>query len=181
MRRYECGCRVDTELQEYREYLIEKFHNAEFPKFAEEAVHKAPILALLQDPGNSDAERTKVCSIGNEDTTSTNQREVIEKVGINRNKIVFWNFFASFDIGKNFGIESQEEWAKETEKLIGCMPKLEVVLVCGEKAWKGMRFVKLDKNIALIAAPHPSGRGLSQPRAKVRLENAWEQARDIIK
>ena len=54
---------MDTELQEYREYLIEK-HNAEFPEFAKDAVHTAPVLVLLQDPGNSDAERTKVCSIG---------------------------------------------------------------------------------------------------------------------
>jgi hypothetical protein len=171
---------VVDKLKKYREYLIEK-HNAEFPKFAKDAVHTAPILALLQDPGNSGAEKgKKVCSIDNKDTTSINQREVIKKV--NRNKIVFWNFFASFDIGKNFGIESQVRWAKEIEKLIDIMREdLQVVVVCGEKAWKGMRFVKLDKNIALIAAPHPSGRGLSQPGAKDRLKDAWKQALDIIK
>ena len=57
---------MDTELQEYREYLIEK-HNAEFPKFAKDAVHTAPVLALLQDPGNSGAEVRRVCSIENPD------------------------------------------------------------------------------------------------------------------
>ena len=172
---------MDTELQEYREYLIEK-HNAEFPKFAKDAVHTAPVLALLQDPGNSGAEVRRVCSIENPDQTSRNQKKAIENAGIDTNNIVFWNFYASFDIGKNFGIKSQVTWAKETEKLIDIMREdLRVVVVCGEKAWKGMRFVKLDKNIALIAAPHPSGRGLSQPRAKDRLENAWKRARDIIK
>jgi|TARA_Y100000310_G_C20327223_1_gene643558 hypothetical protein len=171
---------VDTELQEYRKYLIEK-HNAEFPEFAKDAVHTAPVLVLLQDPGNSGAEDSRACSIDNDDQTSRNQRMAIDSSGIDTADIVFWNFFASFDIGKNFGIESQEEWAEEVEKLIGDMPKLEVVLVCGEKAWKGMRFVKLDKNIALIAAPHPSGRGLSQPKAEKRLKDAWKQARDIIK
>ena len=60
------------------------------------------------------------------------------------------------------------------------MPKVKVVLVCGEKAWKGMRFVKLDKNIALIAAPHPSGRGLSRSGNEEKLKIAWKQAGEII-
>ena len=160
-----------------------KEHKAKFPKFAKDAVYSAQILALLQDPGNSDAERTKVCSIDeNFDATSRNQKRAIDSAGIDTNNIVFWNFYASFDIGKNFGIKSQVTWAKETEKLIDIMREdLRVVVVCGEKAWKGMRFVKLDKNIALIAAPHPSGRGLSQPKAEKRLKDAWKQARDIIK
>ena len=154
--------------------------DSSFPEFAKEAVHTAPILALLQNPGNSDAENTGVCSIDNEDPTSTNQKEIIEtKVGINREDIVFWNFFASFDIGKNLGIESQERWAKEVEELIRRMPKLKVVLVCGEKAWKGMRFVKLKKSITLIAAPHPSSRGLAQLKARDKLEEAWKRAKEM--
>jgi len=170
---------VGSELQKYRKYLMDEFDSS-FPEFAEEAVYTAPILALLQDPGNSDAENTGVCSIDNEDPTSTNQKEIIEtEVGINREDIVFWNFFAPFDIGKDFGIESQERWAKEVEKLIDIMEELKVVVVCGEKAWKGMRFVKLDKKITLIAAPHPSSRGLAQPKARDKLEEAWKRAKEM--
>ena len=163
---------------------MDEFHKSHpefsFPEFAEEAVYTAPILTLLQDPGNSDAENTEVCSIKNEDPTSKNQKEIIEtKVGINREEIVFWNFFAPFNIGNDFGIKSQERWAKEVEELIRRMPKLKVVLVCGEKAWKGMRFVKLDKNIPLIAAPHPSSRGLAQSGAREKLEEAWKRAKKM--
>jgi len=170
---------VDSELQKYRKYLMDEFDSS-FPEFAKEAVHTAPILALLQDPGNSDAENTEVCSIHtNKDATSRNQKEAIKEAGIDTKDIVFWNFFASFDIGKDFGIESQERWAKEVEKLIGRMPKLEVVLVCGEKAWKGMRFVKLKKSITLIAAPHPSSRGLAQRKARKKLYKAWKRAKKM--
>jgi len=170
---------VGSELQKYRKYLMDEFDSS-FPEFAKEAVHTAQILALLQDPGNSGAENTGVCSIHeNDDATSRNQKEAIKEAGIDTNDIVFWNFFASFDIGKDFGIKSQERWAEEVEKLIGCMPKLEVVLICGEKAWKGMRFVKLDKNIALIAAPHPSSRGLAQSGARKKLYKAWKRAKEM--
>ena len=171
---------MDTELQEYREYLIEK-HNAEFPEFAKDAVHTAPVLVLLQDPGKSGAEDSRVCSIDNNDQTSRNQRMAIDSSGIDTADIVFWNFYASFGIGKNFGIESQKKWAEEIEKLIGLMPNLKVVLACGKEAQKGMRSVKLDKDITLIEPPHPSWRGLSWPGAKDRLKNDWKQAKDLIK
>ena len=172
---------MDTELQEYRKYLIEK-HNAEFPKFAKDAVHTAPILALLQDPGKSGAEKQeKICSIENEDQTSRNQEKAIMSAGIETKDIVFWNFYASFDIGKNFRIKSQKKWAKEIVKLIGLMPNLKVVLVCGKEAQKGMRFVELDKDITLIESPHPSWRGQWRPGAKDELKNAWKRASDTIK
>ena len=70
--------------------------DSSFPEFAKEAVHTAPILALLQDPGNSGAEKTEVCSIHtNKDATSRNQKEAIKEAGIDTKEIVFWNFFAS--------------------------------------------------------------------------------------
>ena len=168
---------VDKELKKYRNTLGKRY---KIPKFAKEAVHTAPILALLQDPGNSGAKKTEVCSIHtNKDATSRNQKEAIKEAGIDTKDIVFWNFFAPFNIGKNFGIESQETWAKEVEELIRRMPKLKVVLVCGEKAWKGMRFVKLKKSITLIAAPHPSSRGLAQLKARDKLEEAWKRAKEM--
>ena len=135
---------MDAELQEYREYLIEK-HNAEFPEFAKDAVHTAPVLVLLQDPGKSGAEDSRVCSIENEDQTSRNQEKAIMSAGIETKDIVFWNFYAPFGMDKKFPIESQEKWTKEIVKLIGLMPNLKVVLACGKVAQKGMKSVKLDK------------------------------------
>ena len=172
---------MDAELQEYREYLIEK-HNAEFPKFAKDAVHTAPILALLQDPGKSGAEDSKVCSIENNDQTSRNQRMAIDNSGIDTADIVFWNFYAPFGMDKKFPIESTKKWAKEIEKLIGVMPKLKVVLACGIEAQKGMKFVERDKDITLIKSPHPSYLSFLHTGNKDKLNNAWKQAAgEIIK
>ena len=171
---------MDTELQEYREYLIEK-HNAEFPEFAKDAVNTAPVLVLLQDPGKSGAEDSRVCSIDNNDQTSRNQRMAIDSSGIDTTDIVFWNFYAPFGIDKRFPIESQEKWTKEIVKLIGLMPNLKVVLACGNIAQKGMRSVELEKNIKLIPAPHPSYYGLLRPGKEDKLKNAWKEALDIIK
>ena len=136
---------MDDKLKKYREYLIEKFDNAKFPGFAKDAVHSAQVLAILQDPGNSGAEKTKVCSIDeNKDATSRNQKRAIDSAGIDTNNIVFWNFYASFDIGKNFRIKSQKKWAKEIVKLIGLMPNLKVVLACGKEAQKGMNWITIS-------------------------------------
>jgi hypothetical protein len=93
---------------------------------------------------------------------------------------VFWNFFASYDTGKKFGVESQKKWADELEGLIELMPTLEVILVFGTEAWKGMRFVELRRPIILIPTPHPADRGVSQPDAEERLKRAWERAESII-
>ena len=158
-----------------------KEHNAEFPNFAKDAVHTAPILALLRDPGNSGAEDSQVCSIENNDQTSRNQKKAIMNAGINTNDIVFWNFYAPFGIDKNFKIKSQEKWAEEIVKLIGLMPNLKVVLACGKDAQKGMKFVELDKDITLIESPHPSYLSFLHPGNEDKLKIAWKQALDIIK
>jgi hypothetical protein len=168
---------MDKILKKYRDGLIERY---DVPNFADEAVHTAPILAVLQDPGNSGAEESNECSIDNDDPTARRQKAIIAEVGIDRTEIVFWNFFASYDTGKKFGVESQKKWGEKLEELIVLMPDLKVILVFGTAAWQGMRFVKLKEPINLIAAPHPSNRGISQPDAKDRLKRAWERAESII-
>ena len=61
------------------------------------------------------------------------------------------------------------------------MPKLKVILACGEKAKKGMKFVELDKDITLIESPHPSYLSFLHTGNEDKLKIAWKQARDIIK
>ena len=66
---------MDEILNEYRKDL-EKQCNSPVPRFCQSSSHKAKILALLQDPGDSGAESSKECSVwNNDDGTSKNQRK----------------------------------------------------------------------------------------------------------
>ena len=170
---------MDERLAKYRDELIGQ--HVLVPKFADEAVHTATVLAVLRDPGNPGAKKSGKCSIDNDDPTARRQKKIINEVGVGRTEIVFWNFFASYDAGKDRGAVSQEKWADELEGLIELMPNLEVILVFGTEAWQGMRFVKLKKSINLIAAPHPSDLGVRRPGAEDRLKRAWERAENIIR
>ncbi len=46
------------------------------PLFDKLSTHKAKILTVLQDPGNSGAEKSGTCSIDNNDPTALKQKEI---------------------------------------------------------------------------------------------------------
>jgi hypothetical protein len=171
---------MDKILKKYMEELRETYGQDNIPEFSEDAVHTAPILAVLQDPDNPGARKETRCSFLNPDPTAERQKEILDSVGIETAEVVPWNFFASYDANKRFVVKSQKEWANELQKLIALMPNLKVMVICGTKAWIGMRFVELRRPIILIPTPHPADRGVSQPDAEERLKRAWERAESII-
>jgi hypothetical protein len=166
-------------LAKYREGL-EKRIGQKTPKFAPEAVHTAPILALLERPDNSGAAKSLIVQVGNDDPTARRTLEMINRAGLKSDQYVLWNFYASFN--PDATKEGRRNWARETELLIKEMPNLKVVLVFGTDAWIGMRDVELRKGVALIGAPHPSNRGVNSDKlvAVGKIERAWARARQLI-
>jgi hypothetical protein len=164
-------------LAKYRESL-EKRIGQKIPKFAPEAVHTAPILALLQSPDNSGAAQSLIVQVHNDDATARRTLKMINRAGLQPHQYVLWNFYASFGATK----KERRTWEGETERLIAIMEKLEVVLVFGNDAWLGMRDVKLWKGVALIGAPHPSNRGVNSDKlvAEGKIERAWARAKQLI-
>lgn len=155
-------CR-DPVLRDYRQSLIQET-GLEFPYFAEEASHKAKILAVLLYPGNSGAERSRVCSIDNDDPSARNQTEALHCAHIPRESVVFWNFYAGFysfnpykssfkktknricemnyeqflDIIKNMQrADYRKFWAKLLLDIVEQMPNLKVIAICGNEAQAG--------------------------------------------
>ena len=173
---------MDKILSKYRKNLEEQCDNS-VPKFCEYASHKAKILALLQDPGNSGAEKgEKECSVwNNDDPTSRRQLKYLKKYKLDdkRDEILFWNFYGSFGI-KKFTSGPQKIWLTHTENLINQCPNLKVIIVFGEHAWKGMFFYENTRHIHLIPSPHPSPLGMNQFKAEDRLDAAWKLAKELI-
>jgi uracil-DNA glycosylase len=171
---------MDKILSKYRKKLEEQCDNS-VPKFCEYASHKAKILALLQDPGDSGAEKgEKECSVwNNKDDTSINQRKIIEKYEIKKEDLLCWNFYGSFGI-KKFTSGPQKIWLTHTENLINQCPNLKVIIIFGKRAWEGMFYYQNTRHIYLISAPHPSSRGMNQFKAEKRLDAAWKLAKKLI-
>ena len=168
---------MDAVLAQYREILKNRTGQT-IPEFAAEAVHTAPILALLERPANSGAARSGIVQEHNDDPTARRTRRMINRAGLQSDQYFIWNFYASIEATKT----DRRIWARETQQLIAIMPKLKVVLVFGNDAWLGMRDVELPKGVALIGAPHPSDRGVNSDKlvAEGKIERAWTRAKQLI-
>jgi hypothetical protein len=168
---------MDDVLAKYRDGLEERA-KLKVPEFAPEAVHTAPILALLLEPDNSGAARSLIVQVGNADPTARRTLEMINRAGLKSDQFVLWNFYASFEAKT----KPRRFWEEETKLLVKEMPNLKVVLVFGTDAWIGMRDVELRKGVALIGAPHPSNRGVNSDKlvAEGKIEHAWARAKQLI-
>jgi hypothetical protein len=167
---------MDQVLKNFVEKISERTC-LEFPQFADEAVHTAPFLAVLEIPDNSGAERSRKCSLDNDDPTAKLTLRIVTKVGIKREQIVFWNFYAAYKSERN-----RKFWARELEGLIKEMPKLRAIVAFGDEAWRGMRDVDLRKGIALLGARHPSNRGCNPDteEAEQELTRVWSRAKALL-
>jgi hypothetical protein len=164
---------ADSKLEFYRHKVAQQRH-LRLPAFSTIARHTAPILAILDTPGNSGAERSGFCSHENEDPTARRTKRIIEKIGIQPCDIVFWNFFAAYKARHT----QRSVWALHMSELIGILPNLKVAIVFGDHAWRGMRDVELPPTVILIGAPHPSNRSCNaNPDAERAIFRAWERAK----
>jgi hypothetical protein len=168
---------MDDDLAKYRDGLKERAEK-EVPKFAPEAVHTAPILALLLEPDNSGAAESRIVQVHNNDPMARRTLEMIKRVGLKPDQQVLWNFYGSFEAKKR----PRRFWEEETETLAKIMPNLKVVLAFGNDTWLGMQHVELPKRVVLFGAPHPSNLGVASNKklAEGRIERAWARAKQLI-
>ena len=171
---------MDNILNNYR-IELENETKKKIPLFDKLSTHQAKILAVLQDPGNSGAEKSGICSIDNNDPTAFKQKEILINLNIDRKDVLFWNFYASYglDIDK-LGLEQKTFWAEKLNELVNLMPNIVCIVSLGNKSWDGFRYFKNDKLIRLLYGPHPSKRSMLQAGAEKRLILTWKNAKKII-
>jgi len=168
---------MDDVLAKYRDGL-EKRAKRKVPEFAPEAVHTAPILALLLEPDNSGAARSRIVQVHNKDSTARRTLKMIKRAGLEPDQQVLWNFYGSFKAKKL----PRRFWEEETETLAKKMPNLKVVLAFGNVTWVGMQHVELPKRVVLFGAPHPSNLGVASNKkvAEAKIARAWARAKQLI-
>ena len=159
-------------LQAYRASLIAET-GLTFPDFAPGSTHEARILFVAETPGPG-AVKSGACAPTNNDPSAKRTRRLMTEAGVEPREVIFWNFYAAYERRPP---REAEQWAARLDRLLALMPKLETVLVMGDKAWRGIRYVRLPRHLQLIWAPHPSNRSINgKPERERLIADAWKLA-----
>ena len=159
---------MDNILNNYR-IKLEEETKYKIPLFDKLSTHQAKILAVLQDPGNSGAEKSGTCSIDNNDPTAFKQKEILENLNIDRKDVLFWNFYASYGLRLN-----------KLNDLVNLMPNLIIIVSLGNYSWEGFKYFPNDKILRILFAPHPSKRSMNLPGNEERLISTWKRVKENI-
>ena len=155
-----------------------------------EAGVEARILLLFENPGRraDAAQGSGFISADNDDPSAENMWRFLGEAGIDRRgDVVAWNvvpWYLGDDRKIGAGRASDLEQARPAlHELLRLLDELRVVVLFGRKAQAGWRRARPPVDVAVLQAPHPSGRWLNghpQDRAVIvaRLRDARRLARE---
>ncbi len=149
---------------------------------------EARILFVLQKPGKRTLEGihpprktpgSGFISRNNDDETAKNTFELLAKAGIPRDQTLLWNIIPWFN-ERNVSDQEIEEGAAHLRTLIKMLPNLKVMVAVGDKAWAGLRYVNVPRNVLVRKSPHPSPRTVNKwPEKREEILKAWTEAYHI--
>jgi len=119
---------------------------------------KATTLFLLEAPGPK-AVRSGFVSLDNPDETAKNFHDLMMEAGIPRKSAIIWNVVPWYiGSGRKIRAATPDDLAEGLRllpRLLGLLPKLQVIVLVGRKAGKAA--AQVDHNrYTLLACPHPS-------------------------
>jgi hypothetical protein len=153
-----------------------------------EAGVEAPILLLFENPGRrADAVHgSGFISADNDDPSAENMWRLLREAGIDRRReVVAWNVVPWYlgddrKIGKVHAGDLEEAGAALHE-LVRLLPQLRVVVLFGRKAQAGWRRAQPPIDVAVLEAPHPSGRWLNgHPEDRAVILARLRQAKRLV-
>jgi Uracil DNA glycosylase superfamily len=133
-----------------------------------EAGTQARILMMFENPGRraDAAHGSGFISADNDDRSAENMWHLLREAGINRRRdMVAWNIVPWYlgDERKIGAVRMSDidEARPALLELLGLLRKLRVVILFGRKAQAGWRRAQPPLDVAVLEAPHPSGRWLN--------------------
>ncbi|MGC5303797.1 hypothetical protein, partial [Dietzia kunjamensis] len=137
---------------------------------------EATVLALLDNPSTKSEAGTGsgLLSLENDDRTARLCAEKYNEYGLTPGEVVHWNVAPAPIAGIKNGASTGEERARGAlwlRELLSLLSNLRVILLMGDNARDGWKLSGLAPAGILIPAevPHPSGRGMGNRDAKLRL------------
>jgi hypothetical protein len=133
-----------------------------------EAGVEARILLLFENPGRraDAAQGSGFISADNDDASAENMWRFLGEAGIDRRgDVVAWNIVPWYlgDDRKIGAVRASdlEQARPALHELLHLLPELRVVVLFGRKAQAGWRRARPPVDVAVLEAPHPSGRWLN--------------------
>ncbi|WP_234443826.1 uracil-DNA glycosylase [Streptomyces sp. NRRL B-24484] len=141
---------------------------------------EARVLSVLRDPGPRTQEGTGsgfLC-VENNDPTAELQAQLFERAGIAPRDVTPWNAYPWY-INREPKTAELQAGAEVLSRLLGLMPKVQIVLLQGGDAQRGWRrLVKAhpeavrDRTLEVFSSYHPSPQALFVPDPKERARRA---------
>jgi hypothetical protein len=133
-----------------------------------EAGIEASILMLFESPGRraDTMQGSGFISPDNDDPSAENMWRLLREAGIDRRRdVVAWNIVPWY-LGDDRKIgevraSDLEQARPALHELVRLLPQLRVVVLFGRKAQAGWRRARPPIDVAVLEAPHPSGRWLN--------------------
>jgi uracil-DNA glycosylase len=173
-------------LREWLEALRGRRPDSWVPDFdpAEAGIHSR-VLFVLESPGAATQLEggSGMVSVDNDDRTAETMWEVREEIGISEDDALLWNVIPWVP-DASAGKPNADELAagvKELRSLLPLLPRLEVVVLCGEYAQRGWKKSgPVLNDVTVVPVPLPSPRALTNQAKKEALTVGLARVRALI-
>jgi hypothetical protein len=129
---------------------------------------QADILFIFEKPGPQGAGSSGFLSIDNDDLTAAYTCGFLEKVGIARDRILFWNTMPGWNGKIAYTADELRKGPEALRRLLALLPDLRTVVLVGNPAREraGKLIARLRPDLKVITSAHPSPRVRATNRAK---------------
>ena len=142
----------------------------------------AKALFLLESPGPK-AVGTRFISCDNPDPSARNMKKSLELAGLDRAEVMLWNVVpycvSSSTQNKNASSDDIVNSAPLTQEFIELFPRLEVVVLCGDKALKALKFLNIPCRV--LATYHTGGMAYNQEALRQNIQETFAEVRWLIR
>lgn len=145
---------------------------------------EARILFILEKPGPG-PQRGGVdfVSQDNKDPTAQRIKGGLEKLGVDRSQVAFWNAVPAWNGKIRIVAAELDQGALQVQEVLQLMPSVRSLVLAGEKAkdvFSRMTLAgfQLPTHVKVFFSPHPAARGFKKSEAIDRLADAWKNAVD---
>ncbi|WP_434055043.1 MAG: uracil-DNA glycosylase [Roseibium sp.] len=142
----------------------------------------AKALFLLESPGPK-AVGTRFISCDNPDPSARNMKRSLAEAGLDRSEVMLWNVVpycvSSTTKNKNASSDDIMKSAPLTQEFIELFPNLQVVVLCGDKALKALRFLSVPCRV--LATYHTGGMAYNQQVMRQNTQATFAEVRRLIR
>ena len=143
----------------------------------------ARALFLLESPGPR-AVQSGFIARDNPDPSARNMARSLDQAGFLRQDVLLWNVVPHCNSdetrNQNVTLRQVREAIPHTQAFIGQLKKLKVIVFCGLKAQRAIRYLNIPENVEVLMTFHPGARAYNQPPLRDHIHRTFRLASRLI-